>query len=164
MQIQIANSFPTPLTPLMAERIDAVADLFPGWVNKLVIEYSRSMEDVITADVQYEYRSVCLTVHPAFFEDDDWEHTLIHEVGHALLKPLIQFGDKLIENFVGDDAMRRFLLDQYAYLEEQIVEDLAIHCGKLQNRIVTAGRLSGADETRPSDGQADLRSGRKGSQ
>ena len=144
----------------MAERIDAVADLFPSWVNKLVIEYSRSMDDVITADVQYEYRSVCLTVHPAFFEDDEWQHTLIHEVGHSLLKPLIQFGDKLIENFVGDDAMRRFLLEQYAYLEEQIVEDLAIHCRKLQTRTVTPSEQSGADEIRTSNGQGKVGRGK----
>ena len=157
----MSQSVPETMTALMAERIEAVADLFPGWVNRLVIEYSRSMEDVITADVQYEYRSVCLTVHPAFFEETDWEHTLIHEVGHALLKPVIQFGDKLIENFVGDEAMRRFLLEQYAYLEEQIVEDLAIFSGKLQNR-KTAPRLSEADETRPCDGQAEVRRGKKG--
>lgn len=63
----MSQSVPETMTALMAERIEAVADLFPGWVNRLVIEYSRSMEDVITADVQYEYRCVCLTVHPAFF-------------------------------------------------------------------------------------------------
>lgn len=66
-----------------------------------------------------------------------------------------------MENFVGDEAMRRFLLEQYAYLEEQIVEDLAIFAGKLENR-KTASRLSGADETRPCDGQAEMRRGKKG--
>lgn len=132
MKIDIQNSIPMPITEIVANRLEAVRPFFPNWCNKVVVGYSYSAEDVMTCDVQYEYRTIILTIHPPFLDDDDWFDSLIHEIGHGLLKPLTQFGDKVIEHYVEDEHTRKFLYDHFLYLEEQVTEDLAIFGDKLR--------------------------------
>ena len=119
------STFPDTLLPLVQLRVEQVAHLFPSWCAKVVVTYGYSSENVLSIDVQYEYRAIVLNVHPPFFEDDDPQGSLIHEIGHSLLKPLVNFGERIIEHFVEDDRVRRFLAEQFTYYEEQVTEDIA---------------------------------------
>lgn len=146
---------------LVSQRLNSVKGLFPAWCSRVVVNYSIADEDIATCNVQYEYRTFILTLHPPFFDDEEWRHSLIHEIQHGLLKPIVQFGDKLIEHYVNDEHTTKFLLDQFAYLEEQVAEDLSLFAKELL-REQTSPALSGADETRPSNGQAVVRRGKRG--
>lgn len=119
-------------TPI-ANRVNAVAYLFPSWVNVLTIRWDESnKEDIATATPQYEYRAMTVTFHPLFLEDPDPESSLIHEICHGILRPYIQTVDKIVEKFAAD-GVRDYLLDVLADKEEEICEDLAIFVKKLKN-------------------------------
>jgi hypothetical protein len=127
------STIPESLLPLVQLRVEQVAHLFPLWCSKVVVSYGYSQDNVLSIDVQYEYRAVVLNIHPPFFEDDDPQSSLIHEIGHSLLKPLVHFGERIIEHFVEDDRVRRFLADQFTYYEEQVTEDIALFAKKITN-------------------------------
>ena len=161
MHIEYHSSIPKPFLTLVSHRLNCVKGLFPAWCSRVVVNYSIAEEDIASCNVQYEYRTFILTLHPPFFDDGDWHHSLIHEIQHGLLKPIIQFGDKLIEHYVNDEHTTKFLLDQFAYLEEQVAEDLSLFAKELL-REQSSQALSEADETRPSNGQAAVRRGKGG--
>lgn len=146
---------------LVSRRVNTVKDIFPAWCSKLIVGYSVVDDDIASCNVQYEYRTFVLNIHPPFFDDNDWQHSLIHEIQHGLLKPLIHFGDKLIEHYVNDEHTSKFLLDQFLYIEEQVAEDLSLFTKKILREQALQG-LSEADETRPCNGQATVRRGKDG--
>lgn len=112
-------------------RIELIRHLFPAWVNVLTIRWAPNEEDIATADPQYEYRAMTLTLHPPFLEDPDWESSLIHEIGHGIMRPYVIHVDKMIEKFA-PEAVKEYLLDLLAEKEEEIVEDLAIFIKKVR--------------------------------
>jgi hypothetical protein len=159
MQIIIEKSIPGSLRDIVTSRVETVRDIFPRWCAKLVVEYNHHDSDILSCEVQYEYRTFVLNIHPAFFEDEDWLGSLIHEIGHGLVKPLVAFGEKMIEHFISDDATSKFLLENFTYLEEQIAEDIALF-EKALRRSQTLRKLSEADETRGCNTQANARRGK----
>lgn len=136
MKIEYTASVPATLKKTIRERLKAVDGLFPGWVNKLSVSYSADPEgDGIASCVpRHEYRSFGLTIHPLFFEDEDWMETLLHEIGHGLLKPYTALVDKIVEEFVTDHQTRKFIASQLRDAEETVSEDLAIWAGKLKSK------------------------------
>ena len=112
-------------------RLQTVLHLFPDWVNVLTVRWAPNEDDIATADPQYEYRAMTLTLHPPFLEDPDWESSLIHEIGHALFRPYIMQVDKIVEKFA-PEAVKEYLLDILAAKEEEVVEDLAIFIAKIK--------------------------------
>lgn len=112
-------------------RLDTMRHLFPAWVNVLTVRWAPNEEDIATADPQYEYRAMTLTLHPPFLEDPDWESSLIHEIGHGIMRPYVQTVDKMVEKFA-PEAIKEYLLDVLAAKEEEVVEDWAIFVKKVK--------------------------------
>ena len=159
MQIVIQKSIPDSLRDIVEERITKVVDIFPRWCAKLVVEYTYHDNDLLSCEVQYEYRTFVLNIHPAFFEDRDWLDSLIHEIGHGLVKPLVAFSEKIVEHFIADETTTKFLYEGHVYLEEQIAEDIALFAMAVR-RSKTLRELSEADETRGCNTQANARRGK----
>lgn len=135
MKIEYSASVPPSLRKLVRERLRSVEGLFPGWVNKLTVGYSPDPEgDGIASCVpRHEYRSFGLTIHPLFFEEEDWREALLHEIGHGLLKPYTAVVDRIVEKFIADPHVRDFVAGQLRDAEEAVSEDLAIWASKLSS-------------------------------
>lgn len=122
---------PIALKTEIEVRLGKVLHLFPAWVNVLTVRWAPNEDDIATADPQYEYRAMTLTLHPPFLEDPDWESSLIHEIGHGIMRPYVQVVDKIVEKFVSE-GMQGYLTDLLALKEEEVVEDWAIFIKKLK--------------------------------
>lgn len=136
MKIEYTATVPSSLKKTVRERLKAVEGLFPGWVNKVVVSYSIDPDGdgIVSCVPRHEYRSFGLTIHALFMEDDDWFETLLHEIGHGLLKPYTALVDKLVEEFIQDAQTRKFVASQLRDAEEAVSEDLAIWAGKLNRK------------------------------
>lgn len=158
MLLRYTNDVPEELKHFIASRIEPMLPLLPDWCTSVVVGYAQSKEDVLSCEVQYEYRRVIIYVHPLFLEDEDWAHSVLHEIGHSILKPVIQFADQVIEHFVDDEEMQKFLLEQFAYVEEQVAEDIAEFAKKIVKAEKALPERSEADEIR--GGSAQTKAGR----
>lgn len=161
MLLRYTNDVPEELKNFIASRIEPMLPFLPDWCTSVVVGYAQSKDDVLSCEVQYEYRRVIIYIHPLFLEDEDWSHSLLHEIGHSLVKPVIQFGDQLIEHFVDDEEMQKFLLEQFAYAEEQVAEDIAEFAKKIAKAGRTLSERSEADETRGGSAQAKAGRGKR---
>lgn len=123
---------PIALKAEIEARIKKIQPLFPAWINVLTVRWAPNEEDIATADPQYEYRAMTLTLHPPFLEDPDWHSSLIHEIGHGIMRPYVQTVDKIIEKFA-PEPIKEYLLDLLASKEEEVVEDWAIFVKKVKN-------------------------------
>jgi hypothetical protein len=132
MVLRIDYFLPIGIKNTVENRIETVRGLFPSWVNILTVRWQVNDEDVATADPQYEYRAMTLTLHPPFLDDQDWHSSLIHEIAHGIFRPYVQLVDKIIEK-CAPDTSKEFLLDLIASKEEEVCEDLAIFIKKIQN-------------------------------
>lgn len=130
MKVEHDKGIPRALKKLIAERIETVVHLFPGWVNKLIVTYDGTDKDVATIKPEYEYRFVTIILHRAFIEQDDWRESLIHEVAHSLVRPYVALVDRIVEAFVPETS-KGFIYDELAKAEEAMVEDLAIFADKI---------------------------------
>lgn len=126
MLIEFDPSFPKALQPITSERMDRVAHLFPIWCNRVFVCYEINGEDIATCNPRYEYRIITLTLHPSFFETDNWEFDLIHEIGHALINPITSLMNRVIDRFVPDGHQTELLRELLGEAEEMFCEDLAI--------------------------------------
>lgn len=131
VQTRFDDSIPKPLRRVVQKRIGAIEAMFPGWVNKLIVAYDGSDKDVATIRPEYEYRFVTITLHRAFFEQDDWLDSLTHEVAHSLVRPYVALVDRIVEAFVPETS-KGFIYDELAKAEEAMVEDLAIFADKIR--------------------------------
>jgi len=131
MNIHYLPEIPESLLPIVQERIEAVQDLFPDWCHELTIGYESDDENLASCDPKHHYRTVLLNIHPPFFADPDWEHSLTHEIQHSLLDPLARLAANIVESFVPDEQTRHYLLKQLAEAEELTCEDLSIFAKKL---------------------------------
>lgn len=133
MRLDYADSIPSILRETVEERIDSVADLLPGWVEHLTIEYDINDEDLAACDADTSYRMMTVTLYPKFFADHDWRHTLLHEIAHSLLDSYTRFAYAVVQAFVEDETARAFIARQLELAEEAVAEDLAILLRKLDS-------------------------------
>lgn len=121
-----------PLREIIEGRVQKVIHLAPGWVNRIVIEYTGEAhpEFEVSCFPNYEYRWLAIKIYPAFLENVYWEDSLIHELQHAIIRPYISKVETLLENFVPEE-MRGYIITEIDKAEESVVQDLAIFCRKL---------------------------------
>lgn len=131
VQTKFDQSIPKTLRAVVKKRVSEVEHLFPGWVNKVLICYDGSDADVASIHADYEYRSVCVNIHRAFFEESDWKDSLIHEIGHSLVRPYVATVARVVESFV-PDSVRGFVTEELVKAEEAMVEDLTIFAEKIR--------------------------------
>lgn len=134
MKTEYSHGIPPELKKIIRERLKTVEALFPGWVNKLVVTYSADPDgDGIASCVpRHEYRSFGLTIHPLFFEDEDWMESLLHEIGHGMMKPYTAVVEKIVDTFIIDPNVKGFIHSQLRDAEEAVSEDLAVWANKLK--------------------------------
>lgn len=132
MVLRVEYFVPIAIKSLVEERIESITRYLPAWVNVLTIRWQVNDEDIATAQPQYEYRSMTITLHPAFLHDTEWSVSLMHEVAHAIWRPYVATVDKIVEKFAPDVA-REYLLDVLASKEEEISEDLSIFIKKVMD-------------------------------
>lgn len=122
---------------LLEQRISRMADLFPGWVNELHVYFDDSPKDsgdVASCDSKYEYRTVALTFYPKFLTSHNWENVLLHEIQHVIFRPYVAHVEKIIDNFIKDDATAEFLRSELTDSGEMLAEDMAVFAEKLLER------------------------------
>lgn len=132
MRLRYSDSIPKLLLPIVRERVEAIMAFVPDWVDLLTIEYDINEDDLAACEADTEYRMVTITVYPRFFDESDWKHTLVHEVGHALLDAYTALVHQIVTTFIPDETVRAFVLKQLEVAEETVVEDLAILLRKFE--------------------------------
>lgn len=135
MKTEYSKGIPQALARTIKARLAEVEGYWPSWVNKLSVEYSPDPDgDGIASCVpKYEYRSFALTIHPLFFDDEDWRGSLLHEMGHGLFKPYTLEIEKLVEHYVPPEA-RAYVNSRLRDAEEAVSEDIAIWAAKLRSK------------------------------
>lgn len=133
MRIDYTENIPHLLRPIVEERIESVADLLPGWVEHLTVDYDINDEDLAACDADTAYRMMTVTLYPKFFNDHDWRHTLLHEIAHSLLDSYTRFAYAVVQAFVEDETARAFIAKQLELAEEAVAEDLAVLLRKLDS-------------------------------
>lgn len=134
MIIEYDGSVTSEIKKIVKVKVDNVAHLLPVWCNKLIVFWEPHDKDGNThasCEPMYEYRQVGLTLYPLFIESDTWRETLVHEIHHAILRPLTSKIDKIIEKLVKDETMTEWLMSDLADAEEAVCEDLTIFRRKI---------------------------------
>jgi len=87
-----------------------------------------------SVEVQYEYRTITLNIHPLIIEEDeDWKGTILHELGHCILAPYTQLATRIVAKAV-NEASREFILAELEMAEEAVTEDLTAFLEKVKER------------------------------
>lgn len=130
LKLEFDKGIPRNIKAVISPKVSAVSHLFPGWVEKLIVTYDGTDKDVATIRPEYEYRFVTLTLHRGFIEQDDWRESMLHEIGHSLVRPYVALVDRIVESFVPENS-RTFVFDELAKAEEAVAEDLAVFAEKI---------------------------------
>ena len=103
----------------------------PRWVRSLRIVSRPTEGDGKYADVGYDlrYGYATINLYANFFESeyDERAETILHELAHLTLAPMISMSDRLAEQLEknGQRGEAFFLRDQIERVEEAIVSDIA---------------------------------------
>lgn len=130
MKIVTHNDFPLSLQWYLPE-IKRLLGYLPSWVETAHLRYERSDDSLASCEVQYEYRSITLNVHPLIIEEDDWEKVLLHELVHCLLAPYTQLACRIVSKAVMEGS-KDFIMGELEAAEEAVTEDLSTFFAKLR--------------------------------
>jgi hypothetical protein len=133
MKVITHNDFPLSLRHLLPQ-IRSMLAFLPSWVQTVHLRYERSEGDMASVEVQYEYRTITLNIHPLIIEDDDdWKSTILHELGHCILAPYTQLAARIVTKAV-NEVSREFILAELETAEEAVTEDLKVFLEKIKER------------------------------
>lgn len=143
MKVITHNDFPLAVRWYLPE-IQRILQFLPSWVETVHLRYERSDDSMASCEVQYEYRTVTINVHPLIIEEEDWENTLIHEVVHCLLAPYTQLAHRIVSKAVTEGS-KDFILGELEAAEEAITEDLSTFLTKMRKEVSddTRGKAPG---------------------
>lgn len=132
------NNIPTALLPIIKERIESCADFFPGWVEKVAVEYENqpNPDFELMCASEYKYRFIVITVSPEFFKQKNWRESIIHEIIHAIAAPFTTQSWIIVETLIEDGAVRKYLETQLRESEEAFATDLACFADKVLDKQV----------------------------
>lgn len=127
MKVSYAPDVPETLLPIIKERVESTTYAFPSWCQDLKVFYETENPNQYVAAIasEYSYRFVQLTIFPDFFNDSNWEETLLHEIQHSMLAPYKAVVLRILDTFIPDDMLREYLKNQLTDAEEAVVQDAA---------------------------------------
>src|SRR5690606_21892795 len=111
MVIIYSPTIPEALLPIITERVESVKTLFPGWCNRVSINYEHDNTEnfVLACSSVYEYRFADILVYDAFFSDISWKESLFHEIMHMVLAPFSSKVQDVLEVFSVDERIVEYL-------------------------------------------------------
>lgn len=127
MRVTFDGSVPAGLKAQIRRRLDTVLPLLPADFRTVTVDYGPDADGdgIVSVDVRRDYKRLEVHIHPLFLSDDDWEDTLMHELGHVLLGRTSGMVHTLLETFVAEPHTREFLRQQFREAEERSCEDFA---------------------------------------
>lgn len=134
MRLEYDDGIPPDILPILQREVESVAFLFPAWVERLTVYYDFDEDNnsVATCSPLVEYRTMALTFHPRFLSESDRFNATVHEIGHALVRPLRMRIDRVVERFVQPSELADYVTDDLNEAEESVCEDLAVFAAKLR--------------------------------
>jgi hypothetical protein len=133
MDIIYDSSIPEPLLPLIRERVSQVTPFFPTWCHEVNVLYESdsSSDAMLSCKSNYSYRFVNITVYDYWFKEPDWQLALLHELLHVLLSPYTFRVERLIETFITDTEVKKYITNELVDAEEFVAQDSAYLLRKL---------------------------------
>ena len=137
MRVTYDASVPKGMRAEIRERLETVLPLLPADFRTVIVDYGPDPEGdaVVSVDVRRDYKRLEVHIHPLFLSDEDWEDTLMHELGHVLLGRTSALVHTLLETFVAEPHTREFLRQQFREAEERSCEDFAEAVRKVKENI-----------------------------
>lgn len=134
MKVTYDSSVPKAIRAQIRERLDTVLPLMPSDFRTVTVDYGSDPEGdgIVSVDVRRDYKRLEVHIHPLFLSDEEWEDTLMHELGHVLLGRTSALVHTLLETFVTEASTREFLRQQFREAEERSCEDFAEAVGKIR--------------------------------
>lgn len=130
------NNIPSALLPIIKERIESCSDYFPGWCERVVVEYNTpaTPDYELTCSSEYNYRFIVLTVSEEFFRQDNWRESVLHEIAHAIAAPFTTQSWLAVEALTEDSVIRKYLENQLRLAEEAFATDLSSFIDKVLDK------------------------------
>ena len=127
MKVTYDASVPKAMRAQIRERLASILPLMPADFRTVTVDYGQDEEGdgIVSVDVRRDYKRLEIHIHPLFLSDEEWEDTLMHELGHVLLGRTSALVHTLLESFVGEARTREFLRQQFREAEERSCEDFA---------------------------------------
>lgn len=136
MRITYDASVPKAMRAQIRERLDTVLPLMPADFRTVTVDYGADPDGdgIVSVDVRRDYKRLEIHIHPLFLSDEEWEDTLMHELGHVLLGRTSTLVHTLLETFVTEASTREFLRQQFREAEERSCEDFAEAVRKIREK------------------------------
>lgn len=127
MRVTYDASVPKQMRAVLRERLERMLPLLPADFRTVTVDYGPDVDGdgIVSVDVRRDYKRLEVHIHPLFLSDEDWEDTLMHELGHVLLGRTSTLVHTLLETFVTEGQTREFLRQQFREAEERSCEDFA---------------------------------------
>lgn len=106
------------------ELLDQYRWLIPTWCHDLYVRYEPECPNVAETSIMYRYRKATIVLGNRWIhEDADYrERTLVHELIHIQLGPMVEWTKLLIDRLAGDDAGR--IIEEFNERHEASTTDL----------------------------------------
>jgi hypothetical protein len=124
---------PKPVRETVAPILRDFRCIVPDWCRSLAVDYKHDMGRdapvsgaIASMEADPEYRQAKLEIYSAWHTatDEFRELTIIHELTHIALQPMVAFTDKMIEG-AADTVYQDVLVDQWRRTFEGAVEDIS---------------------------------------
>lgn len=121
------NNIPSAILPLIKERLESCAEFFPGWCQRVVVEYSGAPNPdfELACDSEYKYRFIVITVTEEFFKTENWKEAVLHEIQHAIAAPFTTQVWMAAEIIIEDSSIRKYIETQLREAEEAFATDMS---------------------------------------
>lgn len=115
------------ILPLVKSRLEKYLFLIPDWCQNVLIFFKTHNPDgdSLACSTSFHYRFTHINVYPTFFDDDQWEISVIHEMIHILQSPYTNKVESMIEKFV-PPSIAEYLVEELIKEEEGITQDMAL--------------------------------------
>jgi hypothetical protein len=123
------RSVPKSVREVFLPLVERYAFMLPGWCRKLTLSYEDDCGDpqvLAMTQAQYEYRDALIAFTPRLVGEDldTQEGTVVHELAHVLLWPIMDMGQKLL-HLIDDPKAQQIMSDQFRQAVEASTEDVA---------------------------------------
>ncbi|MFW6085015.1 MAG: hypothetical protein ACODAA_07370, partial [Gemmatimonadota bacterium] len=106
MTITYDPRFPADLRRIVDAHLERWAGLIPTWCQEFTVRYEPSYDRRMAGRINYRNRWAELIVTGQWFDDDPGERecSLVHELIHVALEPLVDPVGRIIEDVTAEDT------------------------------------------------------------
>jgi hypothetical protein len=124
---RITPQYPDELMEDVARRLEFYTNVLPEWVDQIRVFYDYEDNEAILGVKQYfSRRLIKFYVGETFANRSDAERdeSILHEIAHMFLSPVMEVIDTFKEVLIQDPDMEKLVEDQIERAEEYAVVDL----------------------------------------